>query len=58
MRQKVNYVRQTRALFWLSLVVIIIIIAVCFEILRYYVLRDTAIANGFQYNSGGMANQQ
>ena len=40
------------------LVVIIVTITVCFEMLRYYVLRDTAMANGLQYNSEGMANQQ
>jgi len=39
-------------------VVIIGTIAACFEMLRYYVLRGTAMANGFQYNIEGMANQQ
>jgi hypothetical protein len=42
----------------LSLVVIIVTIAVCFEVLWHYVLRDTAMASGLQYNSEGMANQQ
>jgi hypothetical protein len=42
------------------LVVIIVTIAVCFEMLLYYVrvLRDTAMANGLQYNSDGIANQK